>query len=295
MPHGPSIAVTAALHWGHHDRGDEAVKLLVDFLRRQPPDLLLVAGDLGTAENFAGCLRLFDGQPGLKALVAGNHDIWVLPDDPRGDSLAVYERHLPGLAAAHGFHYLDGGPLLLPEFDLAVAGSMNWYDYSWSVEQVRQHFPADEWRLSAKRFTRGQHNDAKFVRWPLDDETFTTRAAAALNDSLDTALREAQRTIVVTHHPPVLELSFPEPDGPPEIDRLLWVALMGNRRVEDIVRGQAGRIPLTFCGHTHRAREGAVAGGRGFNVGGDYHFKRVIWFDSPDAPAIAHQFGNPVR
>jgi predicted phosphohydrolase len=295
MANGPSIAITADLHWGHHARGDAAVMLLAEFVRRQPPDLFLLAGDVGTSTNFAACLSLFEGLPTVKALVAGNHDIWVMPDDARGDSLAVYEQHLPALATAGGFHFLDGGPLLLPDFDLTVAGSINWYDYSWSVDAVQHLFPDEEWRLAAKRFTRGRHNDANYVRWPLDDAGFTERVVVALEAHLHEALSQASRVIVVAHHPPVRSLSFPESDAPPDIDRLLWVALMGNRRVEELLNRHAGRIPLTFCGHTHRAREAAVAAGRGFNVGGDYHFKRLLWFDSPDAPAVVHEFGNPTK
>jgi predicted phosphohydrolase len=295
MANGPSMAVTADLHWGHHERGNAAVRLLVDFVRAQPPDLLLLAGDLGTADHFEECLSLFEGVPGVKALVAGNHDIWVRPDDVRGDSLTVYEQYLPAMAAKHGFHALDREPLYLANSELAIVGSMNWYDFSWSVEQVRRLFPADEWRLAAKRFTRGQHNDANFVRWPLDDRAFTELVATRLEAHLDAALSRVPRVLVATHHPPVRELSFPESEGPPDIDRLLWVALMGNRRVEELLQRHAGRIPLTFCGHTHRAREAAVAGGRGFNIGGDYHFKQLLWFDNPDAPAILHQFGNPIR
>src|SRR5262249_30611769 len=82
-----------------------------------------------------------------KALVPGNHDIWVEADDPRGDSLTVYREHLPAACAAHGFHYLDAGPLLLPEADLAVVGTINWYDYSWAIDLMKQHVPDWEDRL----------------------------------------------------------------------------------------------------------------------------------------------------
>ncbi len=151
------------------------------------------------------------------------------------------------------------------------------------------------WRLAAKRFTRGQHNDANFVRKAVGDEEFTARLAATLGRHLDDALQQAARAIVVTHHPPTRGLSFPEPETPPDLDRLLWAALMGNRAVEELVERYSGRIPLTFCGHTHRDREAVVSGGRGFNVGGDYHFKRLLWFDHPGAEAAVHVFGNPVR
>jgi predicted phosphohydrolase len=295
MPKGPSIAVTADLHWGHHDRGNAAVRLLVEFLRGQPPDLLLLAGDIGSGARFSECLALFDDLTCTKALVAGNHDIWVTAGDSRGDSLQVYQHLVPELSKAHGFHYLDTAPLLMREFDVAIAGSINWYDYSWALEEVRRQFPAEEWRLAAKRFTRGQHNDARFVRWDLDDEAFTRQIAAALEKQFEDVLERAGTTILVTHHPPIRDLSFPQPPPPHDIDQLLWAALMGNRAVEELIARHASRLALTFCGHIHRAREAAIGPGRGFNVGGDYHFKRLLWFDSPDEPAVAHQFGNPVR
>src|SRR4051794_33492587 len=103
MSRGLRIAVTADLHWGHQARGDEAVRLLASFLLQDPPDLLILAGDVGSADRFGACLSLFDALPCRKALVPGNHDVWVDEADARGDSLAVYEGHLPALCAAHGF------------------------------------------------------------------------------------------------------------------------------------------------------------------------------------------------
>src|SRR5262249_28122175 len=148
-------------------------RALRDFLAAQPPDVFLLGGDVGTLQHFGDCLALFADLPCRKALVPGNHDIWVRDDDERGDSLDLYRRHLPAVSAAHGFHYLDNGPLLLPEAGLAVAGSINWYDYSWSLDGLRREVPDWEERLRSKRFSRGRHNDARFVRWPLDDGRFT--------------------------------------------------------------------------------------------------------------------------
>src|SRR5262245_10367906 len=134
MGDGLRLAVTADLHWGINPRGDAATRLLVAFLHDAPPDVLILAGDVGAGDDFRRCRALFDRLACRKALVPGNHDIWVNPDDPRGDSLRVYGHHLPGLCHAHGVHYLDHGPLVLPEADLALVGSMNWYDYSWSLD-----------------------------------------------------------------------------------------------------------------------------------------------------------------
>src|SRR5262245_56045709 len=117
MSHGIRLAFTADLHWGTRAAGDEATRMLVDFLRADPPDVLVLAGDIGAGGHFADCLTQFDDLSCRKALVPGNHDIWVQTGDARGDSLQVYQEHLPRLCREHGFHYLDQGPLLLPEAD----------------------------------------------------------------------------------------------------------------------------------------------------------------------------------
>jgi predicted phosphohydrolase len=290
------IAITADLHYGGaRGRGDEATRLLAGFLNDQPPDVLILAGDIGTQDHFDRCLGLFANLPGLKALVPGNHDIWVESADPRGDSLRVYSEHLPQVSAAHGFHYLDGGPLLLPQAGLALVGSINWYDYSWSIDQLREHCPEWEELLREMRFPHGgRHNDRRFVHWPLDDVRFTAEVVTAFERHLCEALAQVDKAIVVTHHPPFFVRSVPsQPDEPPDIDRLLWQAFSGNRSMEEILTRHAERIPFAFCGHTHRARENTLGAIRGYNVGGDYHFKRLLLLDWPAGNVEAHIFGDP--
>jgi len=214
------MAVTADLHFGHNPRGDAATQLLHDHLAQEPADLLLLGGDIGTAQHFGECLQLFSDLPGRKALVPGNHDIWVDDPDNRGDSQRVYENYLPAIAEAFGVHYLDHGSLLLPEHRLAVAGTMNWYDYSWSVEQLKERLPDWEERLRTKRFSRGRHNDARFVRWPYDDVSFTAHAVAAFAAHLETALEAADHVLVMTHHPAFRGLNYPRPEVTD--DGLLW-------------------------------------------------------------------------
>lgn len=275
------VAVTADLHWGaRHPDGAAATRLLAAELDHDPPDLLILAGDIGAGDDFDTCLRLFSGLPCRKALVPGNHDIWVRPDDPRGDSLDVYQQHLPRVAAESGFHYLDHAPLILPEAALAVVGSINWYDYSWAADRLPE--VAADWpdRLRTKRFTRGRHNDANFVRWPYDDPGFTREAVATLSAHLRRALTRVPAALLVTHHPPFRALNYPkqEPFG---LDELLWEAFSGNDGVERLVAEFGDRVPLAFCGHTHFAREERFGPTRGFNIGGDYHFKRLLRFDWP--------------
>lgn len=288
------LAITADLHWGHGGRGEEATRLLASFLHSHPPDLLVLAGDIGTASYFDECLRLFSDLSCRKALVPGNHDLWVRSDDPR-DSLQLYEEDLGVSCRQHGFAYLDQGPLLLPEFGLGLVGSINWYDYSWSLEALRRDYPGEEERLATKQFTRGRHNDVNFVRWPLDDARFTARVVGTFAQQLREALAQVARVIVVTHHPPLRCISFPEKQPPLTIDDLLWEAFGGNRAMEELLARHAERIAFAFCGHTHRARQGTFHGIRGYNVGGDYHFKRLLWLDWPSGIVTEHQFGEAAR
>lgn len=284
------LAVAADLHYGaRHTAGNRATHDLVAALADDPPDLLILAGDVGAADDFERCLELFDALPGRKALVPGNHDVWVRAGDPRGDSLDVYDRHLPTVCRAHGFTYLDHEPLVFPESGLAVVGTMNWYDYTWDADLLRAAAPDWEERLRTKRFTRGMHNDANYVRWPLTDGTFTDRVVAQLTADLDAALARVPNVVVVAHHPPVRGLLYPAKEPPP-LDALLWRAFSGNTRVEALLTAHAARIPLVFCGHTHAARECTVGPTRGFNVGGDYHFKRLLRVDWPSGTVTAQEF-----
>ncbi len=289
---GLTLAITADLHWGHR-RGAEETRLLADFLSARPPDILILAGDLGTGPLFAECLGLFADLPSRKVLVPGNHDVWVPSGDLSIDSLQMYERELPHMAQELGFHFLDSAPLLLPEADLALVGSINWYDYSWALAGIRAQFPEEEHRLHSKRFPRGRHNDANFVRWPLDDDSFTTRVVAALERQLDEALAAVGRVVIVTRHPPFYGLGFPRIDAPATLESFLWDAFCGNQRMEDVLARRAERIAFAFCGHTHRARENTLGAIRGYNIGSDYHFKRLLWLDWPAGTIQAHQFGNP--
>lgn len=287
-----NVAVTADLHWGaRHPAGADATRALAADLAADPPDLLILGGDIGAGDEFAACLELFAGLPCRKALIPGNHDIWVRSDDPRGDSLAVYHHVLPAVAAEYGFHYLDHGPLFVPEAGLAVVGSINWYDYTWGVARLREITADWQSRLATKRFTRGRHNDANFVRWKYDDPGFTRAVVGKLAEHLRQAVRAADGVIVVTHHPPFRALNYPKPE-PLDLDAAMWEAFSGNEATEGLLREYGRKVQFAFCGHTHYAREGNLGPVRGFNVGGDYDVKRLLRLNWWDGTVTATEFGG---
>ncbi len=289
------IAVTADLHWGHSHLGDEATRLLRGHLDRERVDLVLLGGDIGTGDNFSGCLELFTDLPCPCAVVPGNHDLWVAEDDTRGDSLFVYQQHLPGLCRSHGVHYLDLAPRIFPAADLAIVGSINWYDYSWSLDRLRAEVPDWQWHLHNKAFSRGRHNDGRFIRWKTDDVGFTQAVVASFRQHLEAALVQVRHAIVLTHHPALHGLSFPREQPAQGLDALLWEALSGNTAMEALLREHTERIPFIFSGHTHRAVECRLGSAVGLNIGGDYHYKRMVIVDWPSGEVQTHVFGDPNR
>ena len=94
-------------------------------------------GQTGEAPSAVTSSPVFRPLPPVKALVPGNHDLWV-SQEAAHDSLDLYQRLLPDAAARQGFHYLDEEPLFLPDVDLAIVGSVNWYDYSWAIDAIRR-------------------------------------------------------------------------------------------------------------------------------------------------------------
>lgn len=268
---------------------------MLQHLKAQPPDLLLLGGDIGTDEHFGSCLQFFGDLPCPKALVPGNHDLWVADNDHRGDSLAVYDVYLPELCQKHGYHYLDHAPMTFPEANLAIVGSINWYDYSWSLERMKAEVPNWQWHLDNKAFTRGRHNDGRFVRWNLDDVRFTERVVATIEQHLSEVFQQVEHAIVMTHHPAFHALSFPRATPAQGLDELLWEALSGNCGLEAILERYGARVPFIFSGHTHRATEPSLGSSHGYNVGGDYHFKRMLLLDWPAGTIEAFTFGDPNR
>jgi hypothetical protein len=74
------------------------------------------------------------------------------------------------------------------------------------------------------------------------------------------------------------------------MDGLLWEAFSGNRQLERVLAGRQEQIRFIFSGHTHRARAARLGPIQGYNIGGDYHFKRLLLLDWPTGTVTAHEF-----
>jgi 3',5'-cyclic AMP phosphodiesterase CpdA len=269
------LAATADLHWGLSRKGDRATRGLAEQVRDLAPDAFVIAGDVGEGARFGDCLGLFATLDCARLVVPGNHDMWT--EEPGAASLALYHARLPSAAAEHGFHYLDEEPYLAPGDREAVAGSINWYDYSFADPELEREFPGAPALYRSKLFPRARHNDGRFVRLGRSDEEFTGELVRRFRQQLAALPPSVEQVVAVQHHPPVRELFYPGPVT--SVEGRFWLAYTGNRRMQEAVLAEP-RIRWVICGHTHAHCAAEVAGKRCLNIGGDYDWKRLLLLDT---------------
>ncbi len=243
----PTIVVTSDLHLGITTAAE--IEALVERIAAEQPILTVLAGDIGEGlPNVQACLRLFAGLPGEVAVLMGNHDLWVHPGGP--STQALWERALPDVVAEVGMIWLEDATWR--HGDLAVVGSIAWYDYSaadptfgpYTVEGIADY--------KARKFP-----DAFFMDWPWSDQEFATRCGDALVARLAALEADAtvERVLVVTHDPLFETQMLRKPDN-----RGWGVtnAFFGN-----LTLGQRltpfRKLRTVISGHTHIGRQGIVA------------------------------------
>lgn len=294
------VIATADLHYEMGDRGPgdaagEGLSLQTRRLAREVleagPDAFVVAGDTFAHDVgiLAECLGLFADLSCPKILVAGNHDLWTLD----GDSMRVYEETIPACAAAHGFHYLDHGPLVVD--DVGFAGNMGWYDYSFREEALgvplrfyqAKTAPGAAWRMGrADLFEREDDltpemlrigtiwRDGQMVRWQTDDVRFTDRLVRALERQIEQIEADVRAIVCVTHHLPFANMVTRKAQPG-------WAfgnAFMGSGRFGELLLRRP-KVRFAVCGHSHvpaRVRNGHVDC---INVGSTYRKKRWVAFE----------------
>ncbi|MCZ6603406.1 MAG: metallophosphoesterase [Planctomycetota bacterium] len=257
------IAITADLHWGSKEQGDASTRTLIRDLREEDPDVLILAGDIGSGrqETIHQCLDLFSDFSARLLFVAGNHDIWTTD----GDSEQIFRETLPEIGKEHGFHYLEGCPVTID--GVGIAGTMGWYDYSLRDESLG----IDLVHYERKYLRRvASWNDRRFVRWRFSDRELTDLLVEQLRSTLAALSGDAKEIVVVTHHLPFAELVVRYPE------HRAWAfanAYLGSVRLGEVLL-EFPRVRHHFCGHSHArsvVNKGAM---RSVNVGSTYLNKR---------------------
>jgi predicted phosphodiesterase len=281
------ILVTADLHYDI-PRSREPARAVAEEICRSQADVVLVLGDVAgrNADIVRDCLRLFDGFPGAKLFVAGNHDIWT---DEGECSLERFEVTLPAICRETGFHPLDMEPLVIG--DVGFAGSMGWYDYGYRPKWLNVPLRFYEEKVApgaAARFTRYRHllaraddvpesamgigarwMDGEHARLPMSDIDFCGRLLDRFTRGLTEVASRCERIVAGFHHVPFTALV-------PANHRPSWAfasAYLGSERFGEAVLAEP-KVRYAFCGHSHlpgRVRAGHV---ECINVGCTYREKR---------------------
>ncbi|MEW5852715.1 MAG: metallophosphoesterase [Myxococcota bacterium] len=211
--------------------------------------------------------------------VPGNHELWSREASTAG----IYERRLPALCEAQGWHYLDAGPVYVGE--VAIVGNVGWYDYSLTDretfpdaqvafgEQILRaarrrpaatipiHAVTDE-MLATKAMVvlppkdgpfadRGpallRWNDRRFVRLGVSDRAFTEDCVRRLREHLREAENRAERIVAAVHTAPFGQALSP-PVHPVEA---LTRAYQGAQTLGDVIM-DSRKVVLAVHGHRHR-------------------------------------------
>ncbi len=277
--------LTSDLHMGSRRRGDRANIALAQYVMANPTDALILVGDLGKSpEHVHQCLALFEGFPGVKMAVPGNHDIW-LQGYHSDNSWELHEEILPALFEAHGFHALHMAPLMLGQ--VGFVGSMGWYDYSFRDEigVALKHYrsktpPWSSWPL---------WNDATHAKFPFNDESLTHKLAQRLERHLH-SLEQAQNVVAAIHHVVSKALLIHPRERVPKTWRFAN-AFLGAECFGDILRRDP-RVHQIFCGHIHMMRRAILDRAACTCIASDYKKKELL-LATPDRVLEARIFDRP--
>lgn len=283
------LLITADLHFGHARSEPLAVEL-IDRMNRTGGDVLLVVGDTGTADGDAierGLERFRFSGP--KLFVPGNHELWSRSDD----TITLFERDLPARVRSVGWQWLQSDPFVSPGADVAIVGSVGWYDYSFAVPELgvdRRFYqakvsPGAAARVEAHRsLIRGDEppealelvarwNDGRFVRLGMTDAEFLARLIEGFDRQL-VSVSAVRRVVCAVHHVPFAELLPPRHGGQWDFAR----AYLGSAAIGRAI-ARHRNVSHVVCGHSHQPAEAQLGGIRAINVGSGYRQKRFLSLD----------------
>ena len=280
------LAVTADLHY-EFPQHRAKVAAVARAMCREKADVAALAGDTfaGNPENLAECLYLFADFPGLKVLIAGNHDLWAAS----GDSFELYDSTIPRVAKACGFHDLDTGPLIVG--DVGIVGTVGWYDYSFRDESLGiplrfyEHKAAPGYVLAnpelaglldpteelspRARAARSYWNDGRMIHWSLDDRRFNAITLERLEAQIQEVHPRVRAIVAITHHIPFAEMLVRKSDPS-------WAfgnAFMGSAGLgRTLLRHR--KVTHAVFGHSHVRGHRRVGHVDATNVGCTYRMKR---------------------
>jgi 3',5'-cyclic AMP phosphodiesterase CpdA len=283
------ILLTADLHYNHAKSRPLAQDLIAE-INSTGGDVLVVIGDTAVADGdwLEQCLSRFQFA-GPKLFVAGNHELWTHGPD----SYSLFTEELPRRVRNLGWRWLETEPFITP--DLAIVGSIGWYDYSFAEPslEIPQRFyaakvspgaaailptfaelfePADDISPTARNII-ARWNDGKFIKLGRNDEQFLQEILDRLSSQL-TALATTPQVIAAVHNVPFRQLLPPSHSAQWDFAK----AYLGSQRLGQLLTSHPN-ISHVFCGHSHLAMQTTVDHIAAVNVGSGYRWKTFHTLD----------------
>ena len=279
------VLITSDLHHNHRVSRPLADDL-IDRINRSGGDVLVLVGDSAVLADNAldACLSRITFA-GAKLFVPGNHELW----SRGGDSYDLFTRILPKRVETLGWQWLQTTPFVSDE--IAIVGSLGWYDYSFAQESLgipRRFYEAKISPGAAERFEEYAHlfertddisrhahevlarwNDGKFVNLGRSDEQFLDELLVTLTSQLD-SLRGHPRVLAAIHQLPFRELLPPPHSAQWDFAK----AYLGSERIGKLLL-EYPNVKDVFCGHSHFPAEAQVGYVHAKNTGCGYRKKTL--------------------
>jgi len=283
------LLVTADLHY-NHPKSKALAEEVIDQMNAAGGDVLLVVGDTAAADGdaFERCLGRFRFA-GPRLVVAGNHELWTSGPD----SYDLLHVAYPKRAADIGWQWLQDEPYVAG--DLAIVGSVGWYDYSFAQPALKIPTRFYENKISpgaAERFEElaylfadssdippearqivARWNDGRHVKLHRSDPAFLDELLLQLEQQL-IVLADKRQIIAAVHHLPFREL-LPPPHG------AQWdfaKAYLGSEAIGKVLLRHAN-VSHLFCGHSHLPGDLQVGHVHAINIGSGYRSKTFYTLD----------------
>ncbi len=276
------LLITADLHFNHAVSKPLAIDL-IDKMNTAGGDVLLVVGDTGVADGdvIEQCLSRFKFD-GPKLFVAGNHELWT----NTADSYRLFMEDLPRRVRALGWQWLETDPFRAG--DVAIVGSVGWYDYSFAQSslEIPERFYAEKLSPGAAAYLGGydallagddvspiareivaRWNDGKFVKLGRPDRAFMDECLSRLTVACE-ANADVRTIVAAVHHLPFRELLPPPKSAQWDFAK----AYLGSERIGQLLMNYPNVTKL-YCGHSHLPGEVTVGHIHAINVGSGYRHK----------------------
>ncbi len=283
------LLVTADLHY-NHPKSRALADEVIDRMNAAGGDVLLVVGDTAAADGdaFERCLGRFQFA-GPKLVVAGNHELWT--NGP--DSYELLHCTLPARAAAIDWRWIQGEPFVAD--DLAIVGSVGWYDYSFAQANLEIPLRFYEHKVSpgaAERFEEfaflfdrqddlpagakeivARWNDGRHVKLHRSDREFLAELLQQLERQLQ-SLADKRQIIAAAHHLPFRELLPPPHSAQWDFAK----AYLGSEAIGHLLL-RFPNVSHLFCGHSHMPCDLHVGHIHAINIGSGYRSKTFYSLD----------------